>query len=169
MTRALPLLALLALVVVPRLAAGGISSSDGPVKVTESARPALTGRVLSMTWVGRHGRSLQRLDAPRALEALGTLTPPVGEWDAVVLHLSAGRLELGEASVSLPFDQLELVLAEPVTGGAPLRLTLELSGDDLDAALGRRDAGAIQVALQDAAVLVPAPAVLVPASAVLPR
>lgn len=154
MNRALPLVAALALVASPRLAVGGVHSEDGPVKVPSVTRPNLTGRVLSITWVGQHGRAHQRLSAPRPLDDLGTLTPPAGDWDAVVLHLNDARLGVGETSTVLPSQTLEVVLSEPVTGGAPLQLALDLDASDLD---GLQGADAIQAAIQDAAVLLVAP------------
>ena len=160
MNRAAPLAALLALVALPRHAEGGISWEDGPVKLSQASRPVLTGKVLAITWVGNKAKAHQRLPSPRPLGSLGQITPPPGDWDTVVLHLADLNLDHAGSSQALPLTTLEIVLTEPVQGGAPLQLTLELSADDLDLAgldLADLDLAGLQVALQDAASLTARP------------
>lgn len=154
MNRVIPVCALLAVVALPRLAAAGISWEDGPVKASQPARIALTGKLVSITWEGRHGRVTQRLPAPRPLDALGELTPPPGEWDALVLNVTDLGLDLDGATRSLSLSALDLVLTEPVRGGVPLQLTLDVEPSDrLARALDADDPAALRVALQDAAAL----------------
>lgn len=111
----------------------GISiGGSGPVQ-------KLNGGVIGLKWTGRHGRVVTvPLPAPRPLDDLGALPCPAGEWVELTLILEDGlTLSADEATRVLAVDQLDLVLVEPVTGGAPLALALTpLTLEAADWALG---------------------------------
>ena len=161
MKRALVLTALLC-ALAAHASAGGGGSGAGPVKVTSLSRPALSGRVHGITWIGKHSRVHQSLPTPRPLDALGTITPPPGLWDTVELSIEGLTLNQGAHRLSLPIQTLELVLTEPVEGGAQAQLQLdlelppELLGSlDTDATLRAGDPRlpAFTLLLQDAMVM----------------
>lgn len=115
-------------------ATAGSGWVGGPFKLQAYAQSlSLKGQIRGLTWVGSHGRVYQPLPTPRPIDDLGALTPPPGEWDAVVLTVSNLVLVDGTRRLALPASALELVLDEPVQGGAPvaLQLDLELSPDAL--------------------------------------
>ncbi len=106
----------------------------GPFKLQAYSQSlSLKGQIRGLTWVGSHGRVYQPLPSPRPLDDIGTLTPPPGAWDAVIVSASNLVLVDGTHRLALPASSLELVLDEPVQGGAPvaLQLDLELSPDAL--------------------------------------
>lgn len=142
--------------------AGGVGEDDGPVKVTSLSRPVLSGKVLGITWIGKHGRTQQRLPTPRPLDALGAITPPPGLWDTVELRVEGLTLNQGAHRLSLPIQTLELVLTEPLQGGAQVQLQVDLElppellgALDGDATLRAEDPRlpALEVALRDGLAL----------------
>lgn len=108
--------------------AGGTGYSSGPSKLmADLSRPALRAQVTAFTWSGRSGHARQALPTARPVSALGAITPPMGEWDTVTLHFDGPvSLETGDGVVALPLRSLEVVLEEPVSGGARIQLTLDL-------------------------------------------
>ncbi len=122
------LLATLAGLLATTRASGGAGTSGGPFELREASRPiSLRGVLHGITWVGHKGRVYQPLPTPRALTDLGELSPPAGAWDTALLHTSQLVLTEDDRSVRLPATTLEIVLEEPVRGGAPIHLQLNLS------------------------------------------
>lgn len=127
--RHLPALACLAVLLGASSARGGVRFEGGPTKlVAQAERLALRAQIVGFTWTGRSGRTHQPTSTPHPLSDLGALTPPPGEWDTVTLHL-AGPVTLSttKGTLSLPLRSLEVVLDEPLSGGAPIQLELDLA------------------------------------------
>lgn len=157
MRRFLPAFAF-ALLVLPGVSAGGGGAvGGGPAKLqgalsatfSNELRAALpvSGRVTSIRWTARHGRSLTTaLPQPLALDELTAIRCPEGEWAGLTLIFEDGLTWTSGSPRVFEVTELDLVLVTPLEGGSTVDLRLDPA---LDGVTAPGSAGALRSMLED--------------------